>query len=47
VCNQGLVLAGETVPPAIVQRAFLAVVDGTFGRLMNADEIVPLIQTTS
>jgi len=41
-----LAFAGETVPAAMVQRAFLAALNGTFGRVMNADEIVPLIQTS-
>jgi nicotinamidase-related amidase len=45
--TRDLAFAGETVPAAMVQRAFLAALDGTFGRVMNADEIVRLIQTTS
>jgi len=45
--TRSLVFAGETVPAAMVQRAFLAALDGTFGRVLNADEIVPLIRTAS
>lgn len=45
--TRDLTFAGETVPAAMVQRAFLAALDGTFGRVLNADEIVPLIQTTT
>ena len=45
--TRDLVFAGETVPAAMVQRAFLAALSGTFARVMNTDEIVPLIQTTS
>jgi nicotinamidase-related amidase len=44
--TRDLAFAGETVPAAMVERAFLAALHGTFGRVMNADEIVPLIQTT-
>ena len=45
--TRDLAFAGETVPAAMVQRAFLAALNGTFARVMNTDEIVPLIQTTS
>jgi len=31
----------------MVQRAFLAALNGIYGRVMNPDEIVRLIQTTS
>jgi nicotinamidase-related amidase len=44
--TRDLALAGETVPAAMVQRSFLAALNGTFGRVMNSDEIVPLIQPT-
>jgi nicotinamidase-related amidase len=45
--TRDLVFAGNTAPAAMVQRAFLAALNGTFGRVMNTDEIVPLIQATS
>ena len=45
--TRDLTFTGETVPAAMVQRAFLAALSGTFARVMNTDEIVPLIQTTS
>lgn len=35
---------GEPVPAAVIQRAFLAALDGTFCKVMDTDEIVPLIQ---
>ncbi len=44
--TRDLALAGETVPAATVQRAFLAALNGTYGRVMNTDKIVQLIQTT-
>jgi nicotinamidase-related amidase len=44
--TRDLSFAGETVPAAMVQRAFLAALNGTYGRVMNTDEIVQLIQTT-
>lgn len=39
-----LTFGGETVSAAVVQRAFLAALDGTFAKVMRADDIVPLIQ---
>lgn len=45
--TRDLAFAGKTVPAAMVQRVFLAALNGTFGRVMNTDEIVPLIQATS
>jgi len=42
-----LAFAGETVPAAMVQRAFLAALNGTYAKVMNVDEVVRLIQTTS
>jgi nicotinamidase-related amidase len=45
--TRDLTFASETVPAAMVQRAFLAALDGTFGRVMNTDEILQLIQTAS
>jgi len=45
--TRDLTFAGETVPAAMVQRAFLAALDGTYGRVINTDEIVPLIWATS
>ncbi|MBA4365821.1 MAG: cysteine hydrolase [Coprothermobacter sp.] len=44
--TRDLSFAGETVPAAMVQRAFLAALDGTYGKVMNVDAIVPLIQAT-
>jgi len=43
--TRDLAFAGETVPAAMVQRSFLATLNGMYGRVMNTDEIVPLIQT--
>jgi nicotinamidase-related amidase len=43
--TRDLSFAGEPVPAAMVQRAFLAALDGTYGRVMNTDEIVQLIRT--
>ena len=37
--TRNLSFAGEKVSAALVQRAFLAALDGTYGRVMNADEI--------
>ncbi|MCX6084612.1 MAG: cysteine hydrolase family protein [Caldiserica bacterium] len=45
--TRDLTFAGETVPAAMVQRAFLAALDGTFARVMNADEIVLMLQVPS
>ncbi len=45
--TRDLTFAGEMVPAAMVQRAFLAALDGTYGRVMRVNEIVPLIQATS
>jgi nicotinamidase-related amidase len=45
--TRDLAYAGETVPAAMVQRAFLAALNGTYGRVLNADAIVPLIRTTT
>jgi len=45
--TRDLVFAGETVPAAMVQRAFLAALNGTYAKVMNVDEVVRLIQTTS
>jgi len=45
--TRDLAFAGETVPAAMVQRAFLAALNGTYGKVMNADEVVSLIQTPS
>ena len=45
--TRDLTLAGEPVPAAMVQRAFLAALDGTYGRVMNTDDIVLLIQTAN
>lgn len=42
--TRDLVFAGQTVAAAMVQRAFLAALDGTFASVMNTDEVVPLIQ---
>jgi nicotinamidase-related amidase len=44
--TRDLSFAGETVPSAMVQRAFLAALDGTYGKVMSTGEIVRLIQTT-
>jgi len=44
--TRDLSFAGETVPAAMVQRAFLAALDGTYGKVMNVDAIVPLIQAS-
>jgi len=45
--TRDLTFAGATAPAVMVQRAFLAALNGTFATVMNTDEIVPLIQTAS
>jgi nicotinamidase-related amidase len=45
--TRDLTLAGEPVPAAMIQRAFLAALDSTYGRVMNTDDIVLLIQTAN
>jgi len=42
--TRDLAFAGETVPAAMVQRAFLAALDGTFGRVMATNKVVLLVQ---
>ncbi|MHB8108067.1 MAG: cysteine hydrolase family protein [Candidatus Cryosericum sp.] len=42
--TRDLAFGGETVTAALVQRTFLAALDGTFASVMSTDEIVPLIQ---
>jgi nicotinamidase-related amidase len=42
--TRDLALAGEPVPAAMVQRAFLAALSGTYGSVMNTDDIVHLIK---
>jgi nicotinamidase-related amidase len=45
--TRDLSFSGTRVPAAMVQRAFLAALDGTYGKVMNVDAVVPLIQTTT
>src|SRR5450830_1991175 len=42
--TRDLAFAGETVPAAMVQRAFLAALDGTFGMVMATNKVVLLLQ---
>src|SRR5450830_763681 len=42
--TRDLAFAGETVPAAMVQRAFLAALDGTFGMVMATNKVVLLVQ---
>jgi nicotinamidase-related amidase len=43
--TRDLAFNGETVPAAVVQRAFLAALSGTYAAVMTVNEILPLIQS--
>ena len=42
--TRDLAFAGETVPAAMVQRAFLAALKGTYAQVTTTDEIVTMVQ---
>jgi nicotinamidase-related amidase len=42
--TRNLTFAGETVPAAMVQRAFLAALNGTYAQVMTTGEIVTMLQ---
>jgi nicotinamidase-related amidase len=42
--TRDLSFAGEAVPAVMVQRAFLAALNGSYGSVMNVDAIMPLVQ---
>jgi nicotinamidase-related amidase len=45
--TRDLSFAGEPVPATMVQRAFLAALDGTYGRVMNTDDIIMMVQQST
>jgi len=42
--TRDLAFAGETAPAAMVQRAFLAALNGTYAQVTTADEVVTMVQ---